>query len=54
MDKFWGGILGDKKDHNGNAGWLKTEYKAMKKVPEHTWNKLNVDQVRKKVKETKN
>ena len=54
LNKFWGGILGDKKEHNGNAGWLKAEYEAMEKVPEHTWNKLNVDQVRKKVKETKN
>ena len=33
LTTFWGGILGDRKEHNGEAGWLKAEYEEMKAVP---------------------
>lgn len=54
LTTFWGGILGDRKEHNGEAGWLKAEYEEMKDVPKQIWDEVTEGEVRHKVKEIKN
>jgi len=54
ISRFWNGILGNKKEHNPQDGWLKIKKEKMKEVDQDIWRDMNIGEVGSFVKELKN
>ena len=54
IQKYWGGLFGDKAEHNKQAEWLKDEREEMKKVEEAEWTDLTSETLNKTAKKLAN
>ena len=45
VKNYWGGLFGDKKDHNHDADWIPAEEREMEGKPKATWVDVSVTQI---------
>jgi hypothetical protein len=44
--KYWGSLLGNAKQHNTNAEWLKEEETEMENIPQDQWSDITIEQMK--------